>query len=901
MRKNKKGTSEKLLYICGKMVVILYERLNEQKHYLEHQNQISSLIVSKGSLIASGERGDNPSIHLWDIHTLKTIHIFQGDHKSDIYFLEFIKEDSLLVSCSLRSNTPIVVYDVSLRTVVFSYFVNENVRCILPIQTIPGREIIDRSDEPWNKNFVLLTCNQILYLKHNELHTVVRQQNIKKIQELKNITSGVCFGYLKDGGKKPSISELKDVNPQSESYREEEDEINLVVVTGHVDGRVVLWDKLTPRSQVVCCRSDVQEECTIVDMCIIRQGIVVASINGMIEVVSFDLKRSLRKIDTRTFSFKLMSYTIKNLVATSSTSLYFNTNGGDFIKIKFTLQEDEAQKVKQPVEVERDPEGEMQEGGGRLQSKESINNSISILNYKERRTKTIVMIEQNEWVSLCVLQKNTERLVFVGGFSTETSGLAPSINNNILNTYRNIGYSSIYGLSTDTHELIDIFQVSSPEKITAMDAILLEDVNPLFIYGIFNEESGESKVALRKNWTSSPSFIRVDKEVTDLKFSPDNGYIISSTKSSSIYIMKIEDGSLVVQNRYVGSDDKEKTVSINFCDKGNMIILTSDLRKHYKLSMSNPSRLEELEEKEKFNMSIASLGYYHHSNIYPIVIGQGLEFIVSMKGDALEVWKGLEDLQNNCGVMAYGHSSEISKIYVSHTYPKDTVYSLGKYDNCMIEWKIEYDIVSINTSMMEEEVKSSTPLRQKPDPVPVEDSSMILRELNFCLSQGEKTLNHRDSFTMFRGSTFKDVNKLNHRQKKTYDEKATVWKRVPEISVSLNHVYGFECYSRRKTLFFLHYYSIKEKTKFTDPTLTGPAVEVKDLILPENYLKEMLFSKYTPIPYDQKHQNCERYIVYFVSRIAIISKCSTMNFKQKFYEGHRAKISCMAIHPSSIN
>lgn len=133
--KSKKGTSEKIIYICGKIVVILYERLNEQQHYIEHANQIGCLAVSKNTMVASGEKGDNPKIHVWDIHTLKTIHIFSGEHKSDIYLLEFIKNDTYLVSCSLRSNTPIVVHDIENRTVVFSYWVDEFVRQIVPVVT----------------------------------------------------------------------------------------------------------------------------------------------------------------------------------------------------------------------------------------------------------------------------------------------------------------------------------------------------------------------------------------------------------------------------------------------------------------------------------------------------------------------------------------------------------------------------------------------------------------------------------------------------------------------------------------------------------------------------------------------------------------------------------------------
>ena len=120
--------------------MILYEKLNEQQHYLEHHNEISSLDVSKGTLIASGERGDNPKIHVWDVHTLKTIHIFNGEHKSDIYLLEFIKNDTYLISCSLRADTPVVVHDVESGSIVFSYFVDDFIRQIVTITSFDGND-----------------------------------------------------------------------------------------------------------------------------------------------------------------------------------------------------------------------------------------------------------------------------------------------------------------------------------------------------------------------------------------------------------------------------------------------------------------------------------------------------------------------------------------------------------------------------------------------------------------------------------------------------------------------------------------------------------------------------------------------------------------------------------------
>lgn len=51
------------------------------------------------------------------------------------------------------------------------------------------------------------------------------------------------------------------------------------------------------------------------------------------------------------------------------------------------------------------------------------------------------------------------------------------------------------------------------------------------------------------------------------------------------------------------------------------------------------------------------------------------------------------------------------------------------------------------------------------------------------------------------------------------------------------------------------------------------------------------------IPYDEAYENSERFFVYFISRIAVVYDPTTN--EQRFYEGHRAKITAMTIHPSS--
>lgn len=63
-----------------------------------------------------------------------------------------------------------------------------------------------------------------------------------------------------------------------------------------------------------------------------------ATAEGTIELYSLDFQKKFRRLDIRNFAYKLISNSIKNIVVTSS-SIYFNTYGGDFIKLKLILGE----------------------------------------------------------------------------------------------------------------------------------------------------------------------------------------------------------------------------------------------------------------------------------------------------------------------------------------------------------------------------------------------------------------------------------------------------------------------------------------------------------------------------------------------------------------------------------
>jgi len=70
-----------------------------------------------------------------------------------------------------------------------------------------------------------------------------------------------------------------------------------------------------------------------------------------------------------------------------------------------------------------------------------------------------------------------------------------------------------------------------------------------------------------------------------------------------------------------------------------------------------------------------------------------------------------------------------------------------------------------------------------------------------------------------------------------------------------------------------------------------------NIFIPGYMKKEISLSKQTLLPYDETHTNCERHFLYFTSRLAIIY--NPLSKTQRIYQGHRYKITCLSVHPSS--
>ena len=74
--------NEELVYYIASVVVLLNTRVNKQRFYLSHNQEVISVAVSTldGQYIASGELAINPCIHIWSSRTLESLSVIKGLH-----------------------------------------------------------------------------------------------------------------------------------------------------------------------------------------------------------------------------------------------------------------------------------------------------------------------------------------------------------------------------------------------------------------------------------------------------------------------------------------------------------------------------------------------------------------------------------------------------------------------------------------------------------------------------------------------------------------------------------------------------------------------------------------------------------------------------------------------------
>eukprot|EP00596_Hydrurales_sp_CCMP1899_P002038 CAMPEP_0119041114 /NCGR_PEP_ID=MMETSP1177-20130426/11280_1 /TAXON_ID=2985 /ORGANISM="Ochromonas sp, Strain CCMP1899" /LENGTH=484 /DNA_ID=CAMNT_0007006885 /DNA_START=700 /DNA_END=2151 /DNA_ORIENTATION=- len=106
-------TSEsELLFFAGSVAVLMEQQKRKQRFYSHHHASISAMTASaNGSLIASGDVAEAPTIRIWNSMTLETLAVLQGFHRRGICHLKFASNNKHLASVGLDRMHSWAVYD----------------------------------------------------------------------------------------------------------------------------------------------------------------------------------------------------------------------------------------------------------------------------------------------------------------------------------------------------------------------------------------------------------------------------------------------------------------------------------------------------------------------------------------------------------------------------------------------------------------------------------------------------------------------------------------------------------------------------------------------------------------------------------------------------------------------
>lgn len=100
------------LFPCIHGIVVIVS--GNQSFYLEHTDDIICLAVNQHSkfknIVASGQIGNPPSIHVWDAVTKETKSILRGGHSRGVCSVDFSCTGKYIVSVDLADDHQIAVW-----------------------------------------------------------------------------------------------------------------------------------------------------------------------------------------------------------------------------------------------------------------------------------------------------------------------------------------------------------------------------------------------------------------------------------------------------------------------------------------------------------------------------------------------------------------------------------------------------------------------------------------------------------------------------------------------------------------------------------------------------------------------------------------------------------------------
>ena len=282
-----------LLYFTSSIVVILYCKILKQKHYTEHIEEIASITIGK-DIAATGEGGNTPKIHVWRINTLETIQILSGVHQTSVTNLGFTNNEQHLISCSSYT---VVIYEWRSKNILVT--TNHTYR-ISDLHLLPR-----------------VTSSSCFILACEEEITVYSIEKDKLTVASVNLEVSMC---------KSSITCVA-----GQGIYDMKKEGTFLLLTGHHDGSVLLWEGIEFQKLVVAY------EATITAIQVLVSWYAIGTSMGCIYFWDNRLDTCHKVIELSMWMFKLMSFEILSMCYVNK-KLYISTKGGDVVEAKVQLE-----------------------------------------------------------------------------------------------------------------------------------------------------------------------------------------------------------------------------------------------------------------------------------------------------------------------------------------------------------------------------------------------------------------------------------------------------------------------------------------------------------------------------------------------------------------------------------
>ena len=102
----------KIVYHIAAVGIVYNSETHHQKCYVAHTDDILCLAIHpSGRLVATGQIGKNPEIHVWDEEELRTLSILKDGHERGVCAVDFSPDGKHVVSVGLDNEHCVVVWD----------------------------------------------------------------------------------------------------------------------------------------------------------------------------------------------------------------------------------------------------------------------------------------------------------------------------------------------------------------------------------------------------------------------------------------------------------------------------------------------------------------------------------------------------------------------------------------------------------------------------------------------------------------------------------------------------------------------------------------------------------------------------------------------------------------------